>query len=101
MPQKRWIRNSFQPAMTTGISTKADKEFIGLSEDSSLEMNFNTKKLIQFSVSFQTPYPHISTEALKVLMPFSSSYKCEAGFSAMAGIKSKFRNKLNSQILYI
>ena len=83
MPQKRWIVNPFQPAMTTGISTKADEELIDLSEDSSLEMNFNTRKLIQFWVSLQTPYPLISSEALKVPMPFSSSYKYEAGFSAM------------------
>ena len=38
MQQKRWIMNPFQPAMTTGISTKSDEELIDLSEDSSLEM---------------------------------------------------------------
>ena len=86
--------NPFQPAMTTGISTKADEELINLSEDFSLKMNFNTRKLVQFWVSLQTPYPLISTEASKVLMPFLSPYKCEAGFSAIDGIKSKFRNKL-------
>ena len=94
MQQKRWIMSHFQPAMTTGISTKADEELIDLSEDFSLERNFNTKKLVQFWVSLPVPYPLISTEALKVLMPFLSSYKCETGFSAMVGIKSKFRNKL-------
>ena len=46
--QKRWIMNPFQPAMTTGISTKADEELFDLSEDSSLKMNFNTRKLIEF-----------------------------------------------------
>ena len=94
MQQKRWIVNLFQPAMTTGISTKADEEPIDLSEDSSLEINSNSRKLVQFWVSLQTPYPLISMGALKVLMPISSFCKCEAGFSAMVGIKSKFRNKL-------
>ena len=47
MQQKRWIMNPFQSAMTTGISTKADED-IDLSEDSSLETNFSTRKLIQF-----------------------------------------------------
>jgi hypothetical protein len=32
---------------------------------------------------------------LKVLLPFSSSYICEVGFSAMAGMKTKFRKKLH------
>ena len=94
MQQKRWIMNPFQSAMTTGISTKADEELINLSEDSSLEMNFSTRKLVQFWMSLQTSYPLISTESLKVLIAFSSSYKCKAGFSAMVGIKSKFGNKL-------
>ena len=86
--------NPFQSAMTTGISTKPDEELIDFSEDSSLEMNFSTRKLVQFWVSLQTSYPIISTESLNVLIAFSSSYKCEAGFSATVGIKSKFRNKL-------
>ena len=30
----------------------------------------------------------------KILHPFALSFNCEAGFSAMVGIKSKFRNKL-------
>ena len=94
LKQKRWVINPFQPAMTTGISTKADEELIDLSEDSSLKMNFSRTKLVQFWVSLLTLYPLISTEALKALIPFSSSYKCETGFSAMVGIKTKFRNKL-------
>ena len=94
LQQKRWIIDPFQSDMTTGISTKADEELIDLSEDSSLKMNFSTKKLAQFWLSLQPLYPLISAEALKALMPFSSSYKCESGFSTMVGIKSKFRNKL-------
>ena len=94
LQQKRWIIDPFQSDMTTGISTKADEELIDLSEDSALKMNFNTKKLAQFWLSLQPLYPLISAEALKALMPFSSSYKCESGFSTMVGIKSKFRNKL-------
>ncbi|XP_036358063.1 zinc finger BED domain-containing protein 5-like [Octopus sinensis] len=94
MQQKRWIMNPFQPDVTTGISTKVDEELIDLSEDSSLKMTFNTQKLVQFWASLQTSYPIISTEALKVLLPFTSSYISEAGFSAMVGIKSKYRNKL-------
>ena len=80
--------------MTAGISTNADEELIDLSEDSFSEMNFSRRKLVQFWVSLQTLYLLISTEALESLMPFSSSCKCETGFSAMVGIESKFRNKL-------
>ena len=94
MQQKRWIMNPFQSAMMTGILTKADEELIDLSEDSSLEMTFSTRKLVQLWVSLQTSCPLISTESLEALIAFSLSYKCEAGFSGMVRIKSKFRNKL-------
>jgi hypothetical protein len=50
--------------------------------------------LTQFWLSVQQTCPTLSTEALKVLLPFSSSYICEVGFSAMVGMKTKFRNKL-------
>ncbi|XP_066465575.1 zinc finger BED domain-containing protein 5-like [Tiliqua scincoides] len=92
--QKNWILNPFQGYVTTGISTKADEELIDLSKDTSSKLNFNRRKLTQFWLSVQQTFPTLSTEALKVLLPFSSSYTCEVGFSAMVGIKNRFRNKL-------
>jgi hypothetical protein len=81
--QQNWIANPYQGDMTTGISTKADEELIDLSEDISLKLNFNRRKLTQFWLSVQQTCPTLSTEALKVLLPFSSSYICEVRFSAM------------------
>jgi hypothetical protein len=92
--QKNWIANPFQGEMATGISTKADEEFIDLSEDTSLKLNFNRSKLTQFWLPVQQTCPTPSTEALKALLPFSSLYICEVRFSAMVGMKTKFRNKL-------
>jgi len=40
-------------------------------------------------------YPEIATTALKSLLPFPTSYLCEAGFSAMAATKTKQRSKLD------
>ncbi|KRX18486.1 Zinc finger BED domain-containing protein 5 [Trichinella nelsoni] len=67
--------------VATGISTKADEELINFSEDCSFGYQLKT-------------HPTLSTAALKVLLPFTTSYMCEIGFSAMIGIKTKFRNKL-------
>jgi hypothetical protein len=60
----------------------------------SLKLNFNHRKLTQFWLSVQQTCPTLSTEALKVLLPFSPSYICEDGFSAMVGMKTKFRNNI-------
>ena len=35
-------------------------------------------------------------EAIKLLLPSATTYLCEAGFSALAVIKTKARNKLNT-----
>jgi hypothetical protein len=51
--QKKWIANPFQGDMTTGISTKADEELIDLSEDTSIKLNFDRRKLTQFWLSVQ------------------------------------------------
>lgn len=89
--KNNWIVNPFQDAMLTGISTKADEELIDISEDTSLKLKFSRNNLIEFWLSTQQKYQTLSTEALKVLLPFSS---CKVGFSAMVGIKNKHRNKL-------
>lgn len=92
--KNKWVVNPFQDAVLTGISTKADEELIDISEDTSLKLKFRRNNLIEFWLSAQQKCPTLSTEALKVLLPFSSSYLCEVGFSAMVGIKNKHRNKL-------
>lgn len=37
----------------------------------------------------------MSQKAVKILIPFATTYLCETGFSALAAIKSKYRSRLN------
>ena len=37
----------------------------------------------------------VGRKALRVLLPFATSYLCEVGFSAVAVIMSKYRNKID------
>jgi hypothetical protein len=92
--QQNWIAKPFQGDMTTAILTKADEELVDLSEDTSLKLNFNSIKLTQFWPCVQQTCPTLSTEALKVMLPISSSYICDVGFSAMVGMKTELRSKL-------
>jgi hypothetical protein len=43
--QKKWTAKLFQRDMTTGISRRTDEELVDLSEDTSLKINFNRKKI--------------------------------------------------------
>ena len=51
----------------------------------------------EFWVKMQHCYPRIGIQALNILVPFSSMYLCECGFSALLTIKSKARNRLHVQ----
>ena len=49
---------------------------------------------IVFWISIKATYPLISTKAVKIILPFASSWCCEFGFSALTEIKSKKRERL-------
>ena len=52
----------------------------------------------EFWIEACTEYPAISKAALRYFIPFATSYMCEAGFSAVAVIKTKYRSKLDVEI---
>ncbi|KAF0711120.1 zinc finger BED domain-containing protein 5-like [Aphis craccivora] len=58
-------------------------------------MKFSSFSLLGFWRNINDEYSEISNKALRVLLPFATSYLCEAGFSAVAVLKSKYRSKLN------
>ena len=70
------------------------EEAIDLKCDSSSKRYFETMKLEEFWVKYLPTYPKVGEEALRVILPFSSTYLCEAGFSALV-LKTKQRNRLD------
>jgi len=58
-------------------------------------MQFSSYSLLGFWNSIKDEYPEVSNKALRILIPFATLYLCEAGFSAVAVLKSKYRSKLN------
>ena len=62
--------------------------------DSGANNLFSRVNLTSFWSSILISYPKVSQIALKLLMPFPSTYLCETAFSSMLVIKTKARNKL-------
>lgn len=60
----------------------------------SSEVNRTDPLLMWKSISSFQPYRVLCSIAKKVLSMFGSTYRCEAAFSAMKGIKSKDRNRI-------
>ena len=72
----------------------AQTELLTLQEDSGAKMKFETESLIVFWSSMAASYPNLCDLAFRHLLPFSSTYSCEAAFSQLLHIKTKYRNRL-------
>ena len=97
MEKHNWIRNPFVDNATAlrDFTSLEAEQFIDLSSDLTLKSIYNPNSLIAFWVKVRLEFPLVSCKALRVLVPFATSYLCEAGFSAVAVIKSKYRNKID------
>lgn len=86
--------NHFQEQnVTNGTSSiRSEEEFIDKFEDISLKMNFKRMHLHNFWLPVHGICPAHSTENVKMLFLFFSSYNCEVGFTAMVAIKTKLGN---------
>ncbi|KAK4884571.1 hypothetical protein RN001_000842 [Aquatica leii] len=93
---KTWIRNPF----TVNIETETElpdgdvESLIEMSCDTSLKDKFLRQPLVEFWLSCRQEYPTISEKAIKFLMPFVTTYKCETGFSTLLFLKNKYRTRL-------
>ena len=92
-----FVRNPYLVADVVNMFDGDDntqEEFIALRNDSTTEDAFKEKTLPAFWLAMASSYPKVASTAIRLLMPFPSTYLCEAVFSALLGIKTKARNKL-------
>lgn len=61
-----------------------------------MKKDFKTKSLGNFWASISDEYETLTTKALDVLVPFTSTELVERAFSSYVFIKNKHRNKLNA-----
>ena len=96
MEKYNWIRNRIvnnANALQGFISLEAEK-FINFTSVLTLKSIYNLNSLISFWVKARAEFPLVGSKALRVLLPFATSYLCKAGFSAIAVIKLKYHNKI-------
>ena len=97
MEKHNWIRNPFVDNANTpqGFTSLEAEQFIDLSSDLTLKSIYNPDSLISFWAKARSKFPLVGCKALRVLVPFATSYLCEAGFLVVAAIKSKYRSKID------
>lgn len=92
-----WIRHPFNSSLSLDtFSLREQEELTDINSDRTLKLLFQEKDITEFWLSIKSEYPTLSNAAMNILLPFASTYLCEAGFSALLYIKSKYRNRLST-----
>jgi hypothetical protein len=60
------------------------KKTVDTISDTSLKYQFPGKLYMEYSLDIGEEFPHLSTKPLNILLPLTTSYLCETGFSAIA-----------------
>ncbi|XP_042241735.1 zinc finger BED domain-containing protein 5-like [Homarus americanus] len=92
----RWVRNPFSATLdVSSLPDEVQEEFLDQRNDSPARDLFQEKSVTQFWCAMHQSYSKVNMLALRVLLPFASTYLYEAGFSTLVHIKSKTRNRLD------
>ena len=65
-----------------------------LQSSQAAKIKFSSSSLIEFWCSMLQEYPELAKRALEALIPFPTTYLCEAAMSALINIKTTYRNCL-------
>ncbi|XP_060846365.1 zinc finger BED domain-containing protein 5-like [Rhopalosiphum padi] len=89
-----WVRNPFSVSVNEviGLTFAEEDNLISLKNDRTIKLKFKEMTVNKFWIYAQAEFPEISIKAITILLPFSTSYLCEQGFSAVTTIKSKKEN---------
>uniref|UniRef100_A0A3P9LKJ5 DUF4371 domain-containing protein n=1 Tax=Oryzias latipes TaxID=8090 RepID=A0A3P9LKJ5_ORYLA len=80
---------------TSKLSPRQVDSFVDIASDGTLKTTFREKGLTDFWLHIQPEHPQLADSALKLLMPFPTTYNCEVGFSTVVGLKTKQRNRIS------
>ena len=92
MDKKLIVDNANTPQGFTHLEVE---QFIDLTSDFTLKSKYNPNSLVSFWVKARAEFSLVDCKALRDLVSFTTSYLCEAGFSTVVVIKSKYRNKID------
>ena len=88
-----WYRDQFNTEIDP--NTEEVEELAGFKVWNTIKLGFNKKTSnSSFWLSLHDSYSLLSKKVFVILVQFATTYLCEAGFSDLASIKAKFRNRL-------
>ena len=92
----KMTRNPF-PINEDILSNNLLEEFLQIKWNSTAKDDFEAISLNDFWAKYLPVYKNVGSVAIRTLLPFSSTYLCESGFSTLVSVKTKSRNKLECE----
>ena len=93
---KERIRDPFvnKPGELT-LSVLEEDQLLEIANDNGLKSMLETTSSVHMLCKVKAEYHEVATKALKSLLPFPTSYLCEAGFSSVTATKTRLRSRLD------
>ena len=95
-PSSAWIQQFFIAEMNDNEQLILHEQHLELQSSQAAKTKFSSSSLIEFWCSMLQEYPELAKGALEALIPFPTTYLCEAALSALVNIKTTDRNRLKS-----
>lgn len=73
------------------------KKFTDTVSDSTWQLAFKNLPFVQFGYSIKEEYPQLSENAIKILLPFPSTYPCEKECSSYTSTKITYCSRVNAE----
>ena len=98
LKDEAWIQNPFLIDLSSIDDEDPKKDdLIDLRASKLLQIEFNATSLENFWCCQQHSYQSLAKQGISTLIPFATTYRSEATFSAIVTIKTKQRNRLDVQ----
>ncbi|XP_026371976.1 protein FAM200A [Ursus arctos] len=96
-----WIKDPFvfqapESIIELNLEPEEESELLQLSSSFTLRNYYKTLSLSAFWIKIKDEFPLLSRKSILLLLPFTTTYLCELGFSILTRLKTKKRNRLNS-----
>ena len=93
-PSSAWIQQPFIAEMNDNEQLNLHEQHLVLSSSQAAKTKFSSSSLIEFWCSMLQEYLELAKRTLEALIPFLTTYLCEAAMSALVNIKTTYLNCL-------
>ena len=92
-PSLAWIQQPFIAEMNDNEQLNLNEQHLELQSFQAAKTKLSSTSLIELWCSVLQEYSELAKKALEALIPFPTTYLCEAAMSALVYIKTMYRNR--------